>query len=64
MDEQEAEDKLATKSSFKDRLPQESVARKNIVYPKVVVKDELDADDAIYERMVILIPYKAPDMVK
>jgi hypothetical protein len=29
-----------------------------------VVKNTIDPNDAIYERMVIVIPYKAPDMVK
>ena len=30
-------------------------------YQKKVVKDKIDPNDAIYERMVILLPYKAPD---
>ena len=43
----------------------ESFERTNhIVYPKRVVKDKIDPNDAIYERLVIVIPYKAPDQVR
>ena len=35
-----------------------------IVYPKCIIKDKIDPDDAIYERLIIVLPYKAPDQVK
>ena len=35
-----------------------------IVYPKRILKDKIDPDDAIYERLIIVLPYKAPDQVK
>jgi hypothetical protein len=56
---------LASKSQFmQSEQVFEEPPRKRIVYPKKLKKDTIDPNDAIYERMIIIIPYKSPEYVQ